>query len=103
VRYRYGDRQLGPDRGGESDVESQRSEQVARTSLAAVYDLQAEPDSSLVEMAVRALEAQPRREPPADCGHVAFRPEPVSAVGECPPTHRPGRAATDSADAETDR
>jgi hypothetical protein len=59
VRYRYGDRQLGPDRGGESDVESQRSEQVARISLAAVYDFQAEPDSSLVEMAVRALEAQP--------------------------------------------
>lgn len=59
VCYRYGDSQLGSDRGSEPDGESERSEHVARTSLAAVYDLQDEPDSGLVEIAARALEAQP--------------------------------------------
>jgi hypothetical protein len=59
VRFRYGDRQLAPDRGGEPEDDSLRSDQVARTSLAAVYELQTEPDRALLETARTALEAQP--------------------------------------------
>jgi hypothetical protein len=59
VCYRYGDIQLGSDRGREPEGDSERSEHVARTSLAAVYDLEDEPNSGLVEIAARALEAQP--------------------------------------------
>lgn len=59
VCYRYGDSRLGSDRGTESEGESERSEHVARTSLAAVYELRDEPDSRLLDNAARALEAQP--------------------------------------------
>lgn len=58
VRYRYGDRQLGTDRGSDAENESQRSEQVARISLAAAYDLESQPDSALLKTALRALESQ---------------------------------------------
>jgi hypothetical protein len=37
---------------------------VARTSLAAVYDLKPEPDPAMLQMALRALEAQPLRNRP---------------------------------------
>ncbi len=59
VRYRYGDRQLGPERGAQPEDDRQRSEQVARSSLAAIYDLQPEPHPALSKVALRALEAQP--------------------------------------------
>jgi hypothetical protein len=59
VRFRYGDRQLILGRGGESEDESQRSEQVARTSLAAAYDLLPSPDLAARQAVLRALEVEP--------------------------------------------
>jgi len=59
VRSRYGDRQLGVDQVGELEDESQRSELVARTSLAASYDLQPKPDPTLSQKVLHALEASP--------------------------------------------
>lgn len=59
VRFRYGVSTHAVDRGAEREDESKPSEQVARTSLAAVYDLQPEPDSAIMKLALRALEAQP--------------------------------------------
>lgn len=59
VRFRYGDHHLGTERASDSVDEAQRSEQVARISLAAVYDLQPNADSSLVDIAVQALQQQP--------------------------------------------
>jgi hypothetical protein len=59
VRFRYGDHRLAPDRKAEQEEDSQRSEQAARISLAAVYDLQSEADSTLLATALRALEAHP--------------------------------------------
>jgi hypothetical protein len=59
VRYRYGDRHMTPDRGAESEDDNQPSEQVARSSLAGVYDLQHDPDPTLVPIVVRGLETQP--------------------------------------------
>jgi hypothetical protein len=59
VRLRYGDRELGVDQAGELEEGSQRSELVARTSLAAAYDLQREPDPALSQTALHALETSP--------------------------------------------
>jgi len=59
VRYRYGDEHMAPDREAQSEDDNQPSEQVARSSLAAVYDLQTDPDPTLSQMALRALETQP--------------------------------------------
>lgn len=59
VRHRYGDRHMAPDRGVLSEDDNQPSEQAARSSLAAVYDLQTESDPTLSQMALRALETQP--------------------------------------------
>jgi len=59
VRYRYGDEHMAPDREAQSEDDNQPSEQVARSSLAAVYDLQTDPDPTLSQMVLRALETQP--------------------------------------------
>ncbi len=59
VRSRYGDRQLSADQGADTEEGSQRSELVARTSLAATYDLQSEPDRAVSQTVLRALETPP--------------------------------------------
>jgi hypothetical protein len=59
VRFRYGVGELASDRGADWEEDTQRSEQAARTSLAAVYELLAEPDLARLEAARKVLEAQP--------------------------------------------
>ena len=103
VRYRYGDSQLGSDRGSEPEDESDRSEQVARTSLAAVYSFQHEPDATLVETAVRALQSQPSVNRVRVVDTLLSGPNLFSAVRRCAGAHRPGRAGTDPENAGADR
>jgi hypothetical protein len=64
VQFRYGDRSLTPDRGGETDQVKQRSEQVARISLAAVYDFDAEPDPGRLRIIRNVLDAGPFKNRP---------------------------------------
>jgi hypothetical protein len=59
VRSRYADRQPGVDQGGDLEDGSQRSELVVRTSLAAAYDLRSEPDPTILQIVLRALETSP--------------------------------------------
>jgi hypothetical protein len=59
VRFRYGISPQAADRGAEREDDSRPSEQAARTSLAAVYELQPEPDPAFLKIAMRALEAPP--------------------------------------------
>jgi Helicase conserved C-terminal domain len=59
VRFRYGDPQLSAAQGRDPDDGSQRSEVVARTSLAAIYDLQSEPDQGFSQTVLQALETAP--------------------------------------------
>jgi hypothetical protein len=59
VRFRYGAGELASDREATPEEDGQRSEQAARTSQAAVYDLLAEPDPNRLETARIALEGQP--------------------------------------------
>ena len=59
VRFRYGEMPQGVGRGAEREDDSRPSDQVARISLAAVYELQPDADPAILQMALRALEAQP--------------------------------------------
>jgi hypothetical protein len=59
LRYRYGDRNLAPERGAQSEDDNQPSDQVARSSLAAVYDVSSESDVSVSQVVLQALETQP--------------------------------------------
>jgi hypothetical protein len=56
VRLRYGDRRLSADDRSRREDGSQLSEFVARTSLAAAYHLEHEPNPALSQMALNALE-----------------------------------------------
>jgi len=60
VCFRYGKVPQAADRGVEREDDTRPSEQVARTSLATVYELQPEPDPAYLQLVQRALEAQPR-------------------------------------------
>ena len=87
VRFRYGDQQLFQDRESEAEDDNQRSEQLARTSLAAIYDLEPQPDPTLSQTALRRPGGTTARKPSADRGHAAVWPEPVSTTGGCSSAH----------------
>jgi hypothetical protein len=59
VRVRYGNRQLATDQGADLDDGVQPSELIARTSLAAAYDLQRDPDPSVSQTVLDALQTSP--------------------------------------------
>ena len=59
VRFRYGKSPQSSDRGAEREDDSSPSEQVVRTSLAAVYELLPKSEPAFLQMALQALEAPP--------------------------------------------
>ena len=59
VCFRYGESPQAADRGAEREDDSRPSEHVARTSIAAVYELQPEADPAILKIALHALAAQP--------------------------------------------
>jgi hypothetical protein len=58
VRFRYGEPQLTSDFGDEAQDENQRAEHVARSTLAAGYDLCDQPDPAARQVVLRALELE---------------------------------------------